>query len=477
MNAATRTFTVAMALALAPAAMAQTVVQPLPHGAKYRDQGAKPATGRAGLAAIEARALLDRTGRTDIEVTTGRFEGIGGGGNLEKVQVKLFSGGALVETDNYRQGASGVGTGTYSYDGLNPGYTVQVQANVGGLAANRTDVVTVTTPVKRRPDLEAMRLSAQSLVVLNAPVTIRGVVAETNGHVGARATCSLLADGVEIGRMQSMWIDAGTSATCEFRKSFATVGRKNLTLRVTDVEPRDYDGGNNEASFALDVAEFNVHWFYVDVFQMDTSNRIDHSQTYRQGGVAVATYTEQKTYENHFQALAATSGIYEVLPRTGRITYRHTSGGVALPSFSIAVQDLPDGGDPACRYAFMSNGMSLEFCAWDISTTVAMTTYVGSAVYVEKKGLVTSTGQYDWSEYSTYSVEYEGSRFALGADYTAELLHETGQGVYGGSVGLPLERLSFNEDEHSCVGPADNGQEICHTQVYRSEVIRGAWGS
>ena len=86
----------ATALILAMPAMAQTFLQPLPKGAKYRDQGTKPTTGRSGLAAIEARALLGRDGMTDIEVTTGHFEGIGGGGTLAKVQVKLFSGGALM---------------------------------------------------------------------------------------------------------------------------------------------------------------------------------------------------------------------------------------------------------------------------------------------------------------------------------------------------------------------------------------------
>ena len=95
------TIAVSVAVALAAPAVAQTFATRHSMAEKYRDAGAKPAGGRSGSAAIEARALIDSLGITDIEVTTGHFEGLGGGGTLGKVQVKLFTqDGYLLQTDN-----------------------------------------------------------------------------------------------------------------------------------------------------------------------------------------------------------------------------------------------------------------------------------------------------------------------------------------------------------------------------------------
>src|SRR5437867_5935651 len=45
-----------------------------PNSEKYRDSGFQPATGRSGSATVSTRALLDKAGTTDVEVTTGRSE-------------------------------------------------------------------------------------------------------------------------------------------------------------------------------------------------------------------------------------------------------------------------------------------------------------------------------------------------------------------------------------------------------------------
>ena len=468
----------ATALILAMPAMAQTFLQPLPKGAKYRDQGTKPATGRSGLAAIEARALLGRDGMTDIEVTTGHFEGIGGAGTLAKVQVKLFSGGALRETDNYRLGAAGLGTGTFSYAGLNRGYSAQVQANVSGIDPRRTDVVTVTTPVKRRPDLEAMHLNAQSRVVLNASVAIHGVIAETNGDVGARATCRLFADGVEIGTMAGIWIDANSTVSCDFRKSFATLGTKNLTLRVTDVDPRDDDGANNEASLAIEVVNSNVDNVSFYVNQWDWSETSQYSQVLREGGVQKDTYSEYRSFENHFQEVGAWSVRYRPLPLAGRITYRHASGGVTLPGVSVDVQELPDGWyddyrSQSCRYGVHSSGFVFYFCTDPGMTEIDVGAFDQHVVYIEQKSL-SGTGCCDWSSYSRDSWDVPGPRFTLGDDYTAELLHETAEGVFGGSLSFPIRlRIQTDVNDSSCSAPVADGWQTCSSYVVRETGLQG----
>jgi len=46
-----------------------------PNSRKYRDAGFHPATASAGSATISSRALLGRSGTTDVEITTGTFDG------------------------------------------------------------------------------------------------------------------------------------------------------------------------------------------------------------------------------------------------------------------------------------------------------------------------------------------------------------------------------------------------------------------
>src|SRR5689334_12058235 len=69
---------------------------------KYRERGAKPATGRSGTSTLEVRALLGKDGVATLEVTTGTFDPPMATRPLTKVQVKqLDSGGRTLRTTNY----------------------------------------------------------------------------------------------------------------------------------------------------------------------------------------------------------------------------------------------------------------------------------------------------------------------------------------------------------------------------------------
>src|SRR5690242_3703302 len=57
-----------------------------PTGERYRDSGCHPATGRAGSAIVAMRALIDKSGTTDVAVTTGTFDAGPAPGTLAKVQ-------------------------------------------------------------------------------------------------------------------------------------------------------------------------------------------------------------------------------------------------------------------------------------------------------------------------------------------------------------------------------------------------------
>ena len=61
-----------------------------PNSRKYRDAGFHAATASAGSATVYVRSLLGRSGTTDVEVTTGTFDGGAATGTLSSVQVKGY---------------------------------------------------------------------------------------------------------------------------------------------------------------------------------------------------------------------------------------------------------------------------------------------------------------------------------------------------------------------------------------------------
>jgi len=236
---------------------------PIPNSVKYKDAGAKPATGRSGSAAIEVRALRGQA-NTDIEVTTGQFERAApAAGKLDKVQVKVFgTSGDLIVTDNYRKGTLSGGYGSFAYAWPIRGQRVQVQANVSGIDPKRTDVVTVDSSVKFRPDLTVASIQSPNQAIRGSVVTIEAVIREGNGDLGAHANCVLKADGVVIDHANGIWVDAGDAVTCEFRHAFDTLGQKQLTVEVTDVVPGDFNTTNNSRTATLDIVSASTPLYY-----------------------------------------------------------------------------------------------------------------------------------------------------------------------------------------------------------------------
>jgi len=236
---------------------------PIHNSVKYKDAGARPATGRSGSAAIQVRALRGQA-NTDIEVTTGQFESAApAAGKLDKVQVKVFgTDGNLIVTDNYRKGSISGGYGSFAYAWPLRGQGVQVQANVSGIDPNRTDVVTVASSVKWRPDLTVASIQAPNRALIGSVVTIEAVVREGNGDVGARANCVLKADGIVVDHADGIWVDAGDAVTCEFRHAFATLGQKQLTVEVTNVAPGDFNTANNTRTATLEIVPASSPLWY-----------------------------------------------------------------------------------------------------------------------------------------------------------------------------------------------------------------------
>jgi len=419
------------ALAVAMPVTAQTLLKPFPLDAKYRDNGAKPTAGRSGSAAIEARALLGADGATDLEVTTGHFEGGAAVGALAKVQVKILANdGRVLSTDNYRKTLTGAGFASFTYDGLHRGQPTQVQASVSGIDGTRTDIVTVSPDVKLRPDLVAS-VNAQSVATVNSMVVVGAVMTEHNGDVGARATCRLLVDGSEVASIPGAWVDAASAVTCRFTTSFPTLGTKRLTVRITDVSPADFDPSNNEAIQLIDVVPPTpLDYMYGSVYQFDGYEKAWQQTTnYRYDGSIDSQWTSSAEGRGRVQTFYVEGGFFGPAPMEGLITLRHSTGTTVLPMLAFSVADLPStSGFPgwSCRNGNYP-GTFVYFCTGGDVTDVYLGQDVGDAYYTVSDGVYSG-----WLNPST------AQWIDFGPSYTAELRYEANGVAHEMQLGVSL---------------------------------------
>jgi len=259
---------------------------------KYSDAGATPVTGRSGSASLEARALLDKDGTALIEATTGHLDAGTGPGQIRKVQMKILSPSGKSSTQNF--GGSANGNWSTSIARLGSGASVQLQANIGGIDGNRTDVVTVTVPVKRRPDVEVDGVTAPARALAGMPLNVVATVSERNGDMGARANCMLSIDGALADQARGIWIAAGQTVSCAFQARLNAVGAHKVTVYITGVSPTDWDGNSSgsSASTSVMVVSPEAALSYSASFQAQDLETYSHAKNSSTDGSFV---DEQKT--------------------------------------------------------------------------------------------------------------------------------------------------------------------------------------
>jgi hypothetical protein len=238
------------------AALRKSGYRPLtyPNSRKYRDAGFHPATASVGSATVSTRALVGRSGRTEVEITTGTFDGGVPSGTLSSVQVKGYDarGAQLFTSTNNGLSTS---TASFSYSNLPRGSGVQVKANVRSIGSSNASVVIVSDVVHLRPDLIALHVDGPANAFVGMPVNFHAFIKEGLGDVGARASCVLYVDGTPADRSDGIWIDAGGLAECKMAHAFSNAGNHAIELRVENVSPGDYDDTNNRATASIQIVQ------------------------------------------------------------------------------------------------------------------------------------------------------------------------------------------------------------------------------
>jgi hypothetical protein len=302
-----RCSTAVLALSLFTAATA-VAADFTPNIVKYRDTSLPHATGRSGDATIDALALLGKDGVTDLTVTAN--------GNIDKVQLKA-DGDSAVNYNNL-DGSSFM----QRIDGLAPHQPLQVQANVD---TGRVGVVTAEEIVKYRPDLQVLDVRAPERVMPGVPFQVSATVREINGDVGARANCVLAANGVEIDRATAIWVDAGGTVNCTFAAALSTMGTQTVTVSAANVDPGDWDDGNNAASASITVAEpFDT--YHAATMQANADRHVTNNRG--------SQHTDSHTYKFYqWTSFSGTSGTVIDLDHLD-LHYSESTDGVAIDDAS-----------------------------------------------------------------------------------------------------------------------------------------------
>jgi hypothetical protein len=236
----------AFAGCLFAAALFASTPQRVPNSVKYKDSGIANAKGSAGGATVESRALLGADGVTDVELTTGSFDGdVPPSGTIEKVQIKLFDPKEVTNVNDLN-----AATDVERVEGLARLDPIALHVNV---KSGSTTVVELSDVVKLRPNLRVTGYSGPALAIVGAPMTFTASIAETNGDTGERASCVLLANGAEVDRARNIWVDAGGHVTCTFQYAFTAPGAYDMKVAVTDSNPGDFSADDNAAGGSLNV--------------------------------------------------------------------------------------------------------------------------------------------------------------------------------------------------------------------------------
>lgn len=450
---------------------------------RYSDTEQKPATGRAGSAAIRARALIGRDMRTELEVAARPADSLSTAqASLQKVRVNAIDhDGAQVFETNYT-GLAGPSF-TRSFDNLSWGMTLRVKANVTGVDPNRTDLVDATVPVLLRPDL-SVYLYTTPRVRVGTAVPFTAYVLEGNGQVGAQADCGLYVNGTRVDVARDIWVDASGVVTCAFTHTFTEAGTHLVQVRAENVRPGDWDMENNGSASYVEVQAVDNH--FSDAFASSSDNYTHSAWNYQwldrttgSGGVDTAASTLHTRQQYGLAYGSFQAGLRAPFTVTGT----QTTSGTPVNTTSFTV-NAAAGSD--CYSHFDGSSASFLYVCTDNSPYSPYTTFrydrsAGTVTYHSRQysrswdGL---TGEEYVYNYNYEFASQEGTLVPFGTDYTFAVQFATADSTFTTTITLPLRP----DGNHYNPGTFCNGSDdeywfwhACATYESRNSGLTGRW--
>jgi hypothetical protein len=466
----------------------------IPNRVKYRDEGHKPATGRAGSAQLSVRALQGMDGLTTLEISTGTLDDPREApGNISRLQIKALDSHAHhLYTRNYNN-LNGGGAITKVFSSPVRGSSLQVQANVTGIE-RRTGVITVTEKVRLRPDLQASNLIAPATATVATPINLSATVAEINGDSGARASCVLYVNGVEADRADQIWVDAGGTVTCAFALLFPTTGSKKLEVRVEKVVPADYDVTNNQAAGSIEIvggSEPGSVFFYSAAAYDMTFERQSEFSVRGEGAFSRGEFQNTSNQSGHQQLanLGADMPIGISFP-VARIVISHATGGATIQAqtfenaaadWTVSEHDVfgglrqysclsrtdPGEGTRNVSWLFLCSGSYTSGDEIDFATWLTSQRFAGSVTYHSWGYSLTWYGEEGVEQYYSWNEVWnwvDGTLVPYGSDYKFDVSLWDGGVIYQAAPTVmlePFEEREVRERECWIVTGEDGSSEFC----------------
>lgn len=301
-----------------------------PNGIRYRENGAKPETGKSGLRQVQSWGLRDKANNTTIYITTGNLRtGVPEEDtHITKVQVKSKNAAGEVKFNKEFNQLSNDGTYSFVTDQFTRSQKYEIMTHVSKDGEKRNFVVTTNNKVYLLPDMKAERIEAPTQAFINERVLINASIRELNGDIGAEADCVLYINGTEAERAPGIWIDAGDTVSCQFARQFDSVGDKNLEVKVEGVNPTDYDVTNNNISRVIKIVNnaAPLRTWNLGFYDFKTKYHYKYNNYYGDSGTINYDQDQQYAYYN--------GHLYVRLPSTPwTVTVTESSGANTITPF------------------------------------------------------------------------------------------------------------------------------------------------
>ena len=496
------------------AARAQNNIPPygISSSVPYRQSGVGNATGRSGSATMTARALLGKDGNTTVELSTGTLDSsTPPPGSFGMVQFKpLDPSGNVLFAQNFTPLSTSTGYYSFNEPYFYRGQQVQLQGNITGIDANRTDVVTVFETVKLRPDLAVQKLTYPVTAIVNQAIPISANIVELNGDTGATTACVLAVDGNNVDQAQSAYVDAAGSVTCLFSYKFASTGNHTIQVSASNVVPADWDSSNNSSSGSIAIVDATADQTPQGVFEDDQGGIprqwTSTNEGWQNGSLIYNTF---QTFgfigeEQHSMAdvrsggcAGSTNAVRWEFP----LTLSYTENMDGNPAYSLNAS-VNGSGNIIYRDYTICNSLAFAYASdFAYAPLPDHQLLIGSTQYYDTSGNVIATFQdatvlrqagdityysygfqcdygkncdnpanyYSWN--SSGRQKY-GTLIPVGSTWTGNIaIQDVAGRTFAGSVNVPLTRKTFNLSQNTCYDNQSNGVSFHSCLSYDYDVV------
>jgi len=293
---------------------------------------------------LSVTAMQDVSGVTDVYVNVDVvMDGVIEPDSSKHIQMKSFdSEGELRWTENLKNvdlvPGDGMSSVNLSYDDMGRYQPVQSQVQVQNSDTGNTEVMKTTASVMLRPDITVDDVQATETVLVGEPLTINAMLEELNGDLGATTRVTLISDeGVELDAAEAVMLAPLGDAAVVFAVSFEEAGIYSLTISATNINPGDYDEGNNALSFEVEVVnpqQLDPSPYYLSYYWTQRDYFNQWSDYYSSG-----TYTESGKWENFYDQIYLTNSAGQFNFPVDEVSLDIYSDGIL--SHSFVMYDLP----------------------------------------------------------------------------------------------------------------------------------------